>query len=200
MSDFTFLHSADIHLDSPLRGLERYEGAPVEEIRNATRSAFTKLVDLALKKSVDFVIIAGDIYDGDWRDYNTGLFFIREMGRLRENEIPAYIIAGNHDAASVITRQLQLPANVHRFSSAKPETLHIEELGVALHGQSFATRAVTEDLSENYPQAVDGFFNIGILHTCATGRPDHNNYAPCTIAGLSSKGYDYWALGHIHKR
>ncbi len=200
MSDFTFIHAADIHLDSPLRGLERYEGAPVEEIRNATRSAFVKLIDLAVEESVAFVIIAGDVYDGDWKDYNTGLFFNRQMGRLRAAGIPVYILAGNHDAASVFSRQLTLPENVKCFSDRRPETFRVEELGVALHGQGFASRAVLENLSQAYPVAEPGLFNIGVLHTCATGRAGHDPYAPCSLADLTSKGYDYWALGHVHTR
>ena len=67
-----FVHAADIHLDSPLRGLERYEGAPVDELRGATRRAFENLVDLAIEDEVAFVLLAGDLYDGDWKDYNTG--------------------------------------------------------------------------------------------------------------------------------
>ena len=65
---FKFIHAADIHLDSPLRGLEQYEGVPVQEIRNAARRALSNLVDLALDQKVAFVLIAGDLYDGDWRD------------------------------------------------------------------------------------------------------------------------------------
>ncbi|MEX2381525.1 MAG: DNA repair exonuclease [Opitutales bacterium] len=200
MSDFTFIHAADIHLDSPLRGLERYDGAPVEEIRNATRRAFVKLVDLAIEEAVQFVVIAGDVYDGDWKDYNTGLFFAKQMSRLREKDIPVYILAGNHDAASVLSKQLRLPENVHRFSDRHPETFRIPALGVALHGQGFASRAIPENLSTHYPPAVAGCFNIGVLHTCATGREGHDAYAPCSLSDLSQKGYNYWALGHVHTR
>src|SRR5580698_10552738 len=95
----TFLHAADIHLDSPLKGLERYENAPVGRIRGATRRAFTRLIDLAVEKAVDFVLIAGDLYDGDWRDYNTGLFLGGQLGHLRDAGIPVIVISGNHDAA-----------------------------------------------------------------------------------------------------
>ena len=81
---FKFIHAADIHLDSPLKGLERYEGAPDEEIRGATRRALENLVKLAIEREVDFVLIAGDLYDGDWKDHNTGLFFVKQMSRLRQ--------------------------------------------------------------------------------------------------------------------
>ncbi|MEG3071548.1 MAG: metallophosphoesterase [Candidatus Syntrophopropionicum ammoniitolerans] len=78
--DFTFIHAADIHLDSPLVGLERYEGASCGVCAGATRQAFRNLVLLALEEKVDFVLIAGDLYDGDWRDYNTGLFLLPRPG------------------------------------------------------------------------------------------------------------------------
>lgn len=194
-----FIHAADIHLDSPLCGLTRYEGAPVQAMQTATRRALINLVDFACHEAVDFVLLAGDLYDGDWRDYNTGLFFHRQMNRLREAEIPVFIIYGNHDAASHLTRQLRLPDNVTQFNTQCPETVTLERHQVAIHGQSFATKAVTEDLSAAYPPALPDYFNIGLLHTAANGREGHSAYAPCSIQTLLSKGYDYWALGHIHQ-
>ncbi|VAX39200.1 DNA repair exonuclease family protein YhaO [hydrothermal vent metagenome] len=197
---FKFIHAADIHLDSPLKRLEQYEGAPVEEIRHATRRAFENLVKTAIDEKIDFVLISGDLYDGDWRDYNTGLFFIKQVTRLREAKIPVYLIAGNHDAANKMTRSLRLPENVTFFSADSPETATIEHLDVAIHGQSFATASVSENLAASYPIAKSGMFNIGLLHTCATGREGHASYAPCSIDDLRLKGYDYWALGHVHTR
>ena len=197
---FSFIHAADIHLDSPLTGLEQYEGAPVEQIRSATRDAFRNLVDIAIERQVAFIIIAGDLYDGDWKDYNTGLFFVSQMVRLQKVNIKVFLIRGNHDAASLITKELKLPENVIEFSTRKAETYKLEELGVAIHGQGFATRAVEENLVKNYPRREDGYLNIGILHTSATGREGHENYAPCSIDDMKEKGYDYWALGHIHLR
>jgi DNA repair exonuclease SbcCD nuclease subunit len=197
---FQFLHAADIHLDSPLRGLARYEGAPVEEIRAATRRAFENLVSLAIQEAVAFVVIAGDLYDGDWKDYNTGLFFNRQMGRLAEAGIRVFVVAGNHDAASQISKALRPPGNVHFFSTEAAETVALEALGVALHGRGFATREVIEDLSLDFPAALPGLFNLGVLHTSLNGRPGHEPYAPCHLDGLRSKGYQYWALGHVHQR
>lgn len=195
-----FIHAADLHLDSPMRGLSRYDGAPEDELRLATREALKNLVRLAEEERVDFVLIAGDVYDGDWKDYNTGLFFASQMSRLRALNIPVVLISGNHDAESQITKNLTLPDNVKRLSAKKPETFVLEQFGVAVHGQSFETRAVTEDLSANYPAALRGALNIGILHTLADGQEGHDRYAPCTLDGLCSKGYDYWALGHVHNR
>ena len=195
-----YIHAADIHLDSPLHGLERYEGAPVEEIRSATRRAFDNLIDLAIEEEVEFVLLAGDLYDGDWKDYNTGLYFMGRMERLQEAGIRVFMVAGNHDAASQITKHLRLPDNVTMFSTRTPERVVLDDLGVAIVGQGFATRAVTEDLSQAYPQGEPHLFNIGLLHTCLDGKPGHEPYAPCSVDGLRSKGYQYWALGHVHKR
>jgi exonuclease SbcD len=196
----TFLHAADIHLDSPLKGLERYENAPVDRIRSATRRAFSRLIDLALEKRVNFVLIAGDLYDGDWKDYQTGLFLSRELARLRDRDVNVYMIAGNHDAANKMTRSLPLPQNVKLLAHDGPETVHLSDLGVAIHGQSFKHAAVTDNLATTYPPPVPGFLNIGLLHTGLTGLEGHERYAPCTLEDLAQRGYDYWALGHIHTR
>jgi len=198
MTSFRFIHTADIHLDSPLRGLAGYEGPAVERIRTATRQAFDNLISEAIDQKVGFVVIAGDLYDGDWRDYQTGLFFSRQMGRLAAADIPAFVLHGNHDAESQITRRLILPGGVNVFSTRKPETFTIEELGVALHGQSFRQRDITDNLVPAYPVPVAGAFNIGVLHTGMGGMGGHANYAPCTVDDLVAKGYDYWALGHVH--
>ncbi|MBI3325328.1 MAG: DNA repair exonuclease [Nitrospinae bacterium] len=197
---FKFIHAADIHLDSPLRGLDQYEGAPVEQIRGATRQALENLVELAIAEQVGFVLIAGDLYDGDWKDYNTGLFFAAQMSKLREAGIRAFLLAGNHDAASQLTKHLRLPDNIKMLSDKQPESVVLDEFGVALHGQGFYRQAVTEDLSAVYPPRVPYLFNIGLLHTSVDGREGHASYAPCSVDGLLSKGYDYWALGHVHKR
>ena len=195
-----FIHSADVHLDSPLLGLAQYAGAPVEEIRGATRRALRNLVDLAIAEDVAFVLVAGDLYDGDWKDYNTGLFFSAQMSKLREADIAVFVVAGNHDAASQISKYLHLPDNVTLLSSRSPDSVPLDDLGVVIHGQSFPSRSVTEDLSASYPEPIRGLFNIGLLHTSVDGREGHEPYAPCSLAGLLSKGYDYWALGHVHKR
>ncbi len=198
MASFTFIHTADIHLDSPLRGLSKYEGAPVDLLRSATREAFTGLIDEAINCEIDFMVISGDLYDGDWKDYNTGLFFSREMGRLSKVNIPVFLIYGNHDAESEITKQLSLPKNVKAFSAKKPETYYLDPIKVALHGQSFLNAETTENLAINYPGYSEDYFNIGVLHTAVEGDSAHARYAPCSLDDLKSKGYDYWALGHVH--
>lgn len=203
---FRFIHAADIHIDSPLRGLESYPGAPTERLRNATREAFENLVQLAIDEAVAFVIIAGDLFDGQWKDMNTGIWTAGVFRKLEKAGIPVCLIRGNHDAASKVRAGIRWPSNVHEFSVRKPETMTAEQLGlldslaVAVHGQGFAKPDVQEDLAAGYPEAVPGCFNIGVLHTSLTGDPAHDRYAATTIDVLRNRGYDYWALGHIHKR
>ncbi len=194
-----FIHAADSHIDSPLKGLDAHDGAPVDTLRGATRRAFENLVELAISEKVDFLLLAGDIYDGDWKDYSSGLFFRRQMVRLLENGIPVYLVTGNHDAASVISKKLSLPDNVHVFSTRTAESLNVPEHPVVIHGRGFPHRAVPENLAINYPSAVPGKFNVGLLHTSLTGRAGHDTYAPCSEKDLAQKGYAYWAMGHIHQ-
>ena len=195
-----FIHASDLHIDSPLRGLDRYDGAPVERLRNATRSALERLVDRAIAERVDFLLLAGDIYDRDWQDFHTGLFFRGQMVRLERAGIRCFIVQGNHDAQGVISRQLTLPTNVTVFSSRAAHTIRLDDLSVAIHGRSFPEREVNEDLVPSYPSPVPGCFNIGLLHTSLTGRVGHDTYAPTDLPTLVAKGYDYWALGHVHAR
>ncbi len=199
MTSFRFVHTGDIHLDSPLKGLADYERGAAERIRMATREAFDNLVSQVIDEEASFVVIAGDLYDGDWRDYQTGLYFIRQMGRLARAKIPAFLLYGNHDAESQITRRLTLPENVKVFSTRKPETYELKGLGVALHGQGFRQRDIDVNLALSYPEPIESMFNIGVLHTGLGGMGGHANYAPCALDDLVNKGYNYWALGHVHQ-
>ena len=193
------LHAADLHIDSPLRGLSRYEGAPEEDLRLATRRALENLVRLAIELPVDAVLLAGDVYDGDWKDYQTGLYFSRQMGILGRAGIPVYMVSGNHDAQNRTMRTLKLPDNVRVLTTGNPETVRNEKIGLAVHGQGFAQWDLTENLAAGYPARDGGLFNVGLLHTgLEGGHSDHKRYAPCTVADLEARDYDYWALGHIH--
>jgi predicted phosphodiesterase len=194
-----FIHAADIHLDSPLHGLSAYPDAPVAQLRDASREALRQLTDLAIEESVAFLVISGDLYDGDWKDHNTGIFFSQQMGRLRKAGIRAFVIWGNHDAESEMSKKLTLPDNVTVFSARKPESHILSDLKVALHGQSFKDKAVLDNLAMTYPEPVAGHYNIGVLHTALEGYAAHASYAPCSRAELHAKGYDYWALGHVHE-
>jgi DNA repair exonuclease SbcCD nuclease subunit len=193
-----FIHCADVHLDTPLQGLAEYPGSPVNEIRNATRRAFEKVLNAAIAEKVDFVIIAGDLYDTGLKSFESALFFNKEMARLKDAGIDVYLIYGNHDAASKLIKQIRPPRNVKIFRATEPQTMLNEELKVAIHGQSFATPEVTEDLASKYPVPIPDYFNIGLLHTNLGGVSEHANYAPCSLQTLKSKGYQYWALGHVH--
>ncbi len=200
-----FIHAADIHLDSSEpRGLIPYDGAPVEACRQATRLALENLIRLACDEQADVVLIAGDVYDGDWKDARTGLYFVNQIRRLREAGIRCYIIRGNHDAASEISLQLALPDNHDGspmlLSHDQCQTIDLEDLGLSIHGQGFATRAVKDNLAANYAPKRKGAFNIGMLHTCLEGAEGHERYAPCTVQELVAREYQYWALGHIHQR
>lgn len=200
MPAFRFLHAADIHLDSPLRGLRARSEEAAGQFAEASRKAFSNLVQTAIERDVAFVIIAGDLYDGDWKDYATGQFFVREAGKLGRAGIRLFLIRGNHDAASEISRTLPLPDTVRQFSTRKVDSVEIAEHSVILHGRSFAQRHVADNMAGDFPAARPGWCNIGILHTSLTGRDGHDVYAPCSLDDLLRVGYQYWALGHIHAR
>jgi len=196
--DFTFLHAADLHLGSPLSGLALKDEDVARRFAAASREAFTDLVTQSIEAGVRFAVIAGDIYDGEWRDNSIGLIFNREVARLARADIPVFTVKGNHDAASVVTKTIPLPANVTEFPTNRAKTHRIEELKVALHGRSFQDRSANENYALTYPDPVPGFFNIGVLHTSCDGRPPHAPYAPCSVQELAARGYQYWALGHVH--
>ena len=193
-----FIHAADLHLDSQLRGLEEYPGAPVERLRGATREAIGNLVSLCIDESVAFLVIAGDLFDYDWKDFQTALFVVQQFQRLDRAGIPVYLIFGNHDAREEMSRKVPWPKNVAVFDHKRPETKILAEYGIALHGMSFPKREVTKNLVPDYPEPLAGMFNIGLLHTNANSSPNHDSYAPCRVEELVAKGYDYWALGHVH--
>jgi DNA repair protein SbcD/Mre11 len=196
--NFTFIHAADLHLDSPLVGLAGRSEALAAAFRLASRRAFDNLIEAALEERVGFVVIAGDLFDGDWRNYETGLVFARGMGRLHRAGIPVLKVRGNHDAECVFTKKLELPPNVTVFGSRKTESVELEELGVVLHGRSFAARSCSDNLAAGYPLARDGWVNVGVLHTSLGGYEGHEPYAPCNVNDLVGRGYQYWALGHVH--
>ncbi len=196
-----FVHAADLHVDSPLRGLERYEGAPVELAREATRSAVRNLVDLCIREKAAFLVLAGDLFDGDWKDFHTPLFLVSELARLKSEGIRAFVVLGNHDLQSELVPHIRWPENVTVFQSGKSETCILQEFNTAIHGRSYTKPAVSENLAATFPEPIGQHFNIGILHTNAAGAHggnEHASYAPCTVEELRAKGYDYWALGHVH--
>ncbi|MEO1103909.1 MAG: DNA repair exonuclease [Pseudomonadota bacterium] len=193
---FTFIHTGDLHLDSPLSGLSRIEDARTKDIAAAPRRAFAALVDFAIERQVNVFLIAGDLWDGDWRDVSAGLFVQSEAGRLREAGIGVFAVLGNHDAQSLVTDRIRSIDALHLFRSDAPSSAEWGE--AVIHGMSYPEPAVRENLAARYPPAVPGRINIGLLHTSLDGREGHANYAPCNPADLAARGYHYFALGHVH--
>ncbi len=194
-----FLHAADIHLDSPLAGLRQRGGARGDELAGATRRAFQNLVQYAIDQKVELLLIAGDNYDGRHRHYGSVLFFAAEMDRLQRAGTRVVMIRGNHDAENQM--ELRLAPGIHLLSPDYPESIAFDDLGIAVHGQSYPRRDVRQNLVATYPDPIAGRVNIGLLHTAIDGfGGTHERYAPCTVADLVAKNYDYWALGHVHER
>lgn len=196
---FKFIHTADLHLDAPLKSLALKDQGLAEIVGNATRRALEQIVDLCIEEKVDALIIAGDLYDGDMRSMKTAAFLLSELERLNKSDISVFIIKGNHDAESVLTRELAFPPNVQVFSG-HGECIKIPEKQTAIHGVSFAKPHAPDSLLSKFKSPEPGYFNVGLLHTSLSGSSQHDPYAPCSIADLESHGFDYWALGHIHVR
>lgn len=198
-----FIHTADLHLDSPFLGLQDAPDDLWETIYQSTFNAFKKIVDFAIENSVDFVCIVGDIYDREQRSIAAENYFITQCLRLKDAHIPVYLSYGNHDYQQIDRSVANLPDNVHVFSN-EVETKHLttgDQKEVAITGFSYPTQWLTDDQTNNYPakQAVD--WQIGMLHgTMSQLKTPHDNYAPFSLDELLQKNYDYWALGHIHKR
>lgn len=196
----TFLHAADLHLDSPLRGLHARDAEVGAQVRNATRQAFRALVDRAISDQVRFVVLAGDLFDDTHQSVDTALFLNSELKRLVDRAVGVFLLRGNHDHLARPSAVL-LPKGVFQFGSAEATTETRPDLGVALHGQSFGEQRIDIDLTDGYPIPVPGLLNIGVLHTALEGRSGvHQRYAPTSAGKLGTRGYDYWALGHVHTR
>ncbi|MCG3173434.1 MAG: hypothetical protein GMKNLPBB_01631 [Myxococcota bacterium] len=207
MASFKFIHAADLHLDtSALRttfNLENHRGDFPKEPEHPTRAAFDKLIDLAIRERVAFVLLAGDLFEGSslGRDNRTALYFRQCMKRLEENNIRGFIVWGNHDYESGLTRLPDWPANVHVFPGDEPGIVKLDQLNCAIHGRSFGVRHVGQEFADSYERALSGLFNIALLHTSLDPerRGGHQEYAPCTPEQLAARGHQYWALGHIHQ-
>jgi exonuclease SbcD len=200
---YRFVHAADIHLDSPLKSLALRDPELAELIGNATRRAFAAIVDLCLAEQVDALLLAGDLYDGDQTSMKTARFLAEQLRPLHEANIKVFIIRGNHDALSKITKELTFPDSVTLFGG-RARAISLErgdtDFPVTIHGLSFAQPHAPDSLLDRFRPPTPGAINIGLMHTSLVGAPGHDNYAPCSIADLTASGFDYWALGHIHKR
>lgn len=204
MKPIKFIHTADFHLDSPFVGLKHMPSHLFDKIRESTFLAFTKLVTYAIKEKVDFVLIAGDLYDGADRSLKAQLKLKSEFERLAKARIDVYVIHGNHDHMSGKWLNIEWPENVHVFSSEKVECKEFTKNGSSLaylYGYSYPTRSVKENMTSYYIKKDNpSVYHIGMLHGSIEGNKEHDIYSPFKISELISKDFDYWALGHIHKR
>ena len=196
---FRFVHTADLHLDSPLRSLAMRDEALAARVDTAAREAFEGIVTRCLEERVDALMIAGDLYDGEQNSVKTGLFLARQLARLSEAGIRTFIVRGNHDARSRITPGLELPPLVHVFDGrGRPHA--IEGTDVIVHGVSFADERMSDSLLPKYAAPTPGAVEIGLMHTSLGGDAAHDDYAPCALAELCGHGFAYWGLGHVHSR
>ncbi|KEJ94653.1 DNA repair exonuclease SbcCD nuclease subunit [Pseudosulfitobacter pseudonitzschiae] len=193
------LHTADCHLDSPLQSLALRDPGLRDRVQTATRTAFARIIDTALAEQVQALLIAGDLFDGAERSAKTAAFLTAQLDRLHAAGIAVFYIKGNHDAENPITGALSLPENVHVFDG-RGGKVQLGDADVWIHGVSFAGRHAPDSLLGKFPAPVAGAVNIAMLHTSLVGAAGHDPYAPCTVAELSGMGFDYWALGHVHKR
>ncbi|WP_114965015.1 metallophosphoesterase family protein [Alkalilacustris brevis] len=192
------LHTADVHLDAPLRSLALRDEDLRATVEAATRAAFMRIIDIALSESVAALLIAGDLFDGKERSARTAAFLTGQLDRLRAADIRVFYIKGNHDAENPITGTLDLPDNVHVFDARGGKVQLAEDIWV--HGVSFTDRHAPESLLPRFSAPVGGAVNIAMLHTSLAGAAGHDIYAPCSLGDLLGMGFDYWALGHVHKR
>ena len=203
MSEIRFIHTADLHLDSPFKGLSGLPAEHLRTVRASTFSAFTNLIRHAVESKPDFLLIVGDVYDGEDRSLRAQLKFQEGMSELEAASIPVFICHGNHDHLGGRWTRFELPPNVHVLGGdVQSVPLRIDGQDIVIHGFSYPERHVREPVIEHYP-VVGGdleTIHIGMLHGSLAGDETHAVYAPFTKEALLSKGYDYWALGHIHLR
>ncbi|WP_066174228.1 metallophosphoesterase family protein [Bacillus marinisedimentorum] len=203
MDSLRFIHAADLHLDSPFKGLRSLPAGLFEKMEDSTYTALKRLADTAIRERVDFVLIAGDVFDNENRSLQAQLRFNREMSRVAREGIDVYIMHGNHDHFSGTMNELSWPDNVHFFPPGKVKMLpfYKKDLLVAgLYGFSYQERAATENMTGYYRKEPGPLYHIGVLHGSEETSEGHSRYAPFKTSELVEKDFDYWALGHIHKR
>ena len=204
MTILRFVHAADLHLDSPFRGIRSEAPAHVADaLGRATFAAYRNIIDLCLQERVDALLVAGDIYDGADRSLRAQLRFVDGLAQLDEAGIRSFICHGNHDPLDGWEARLDLPEGCVRFG---PEVEGFpvfpdEPERATVYGVSYPTREVRENLAPHFAGPGPGQgFRIGLLHANVGGNRDHDSYAPCSVADLAETGLDYWALGHVHTR
>jgi DNA repair exonuclease SbcCD nuclease subunit len=196
-----FVHAADLHLDATFGGVDVDDRRVAEALTRSTLDSLDRIVDLCLARSVDFLLIAGDLYNSADRSLRAQLHFQRAVRRLDEAGIPVFAVHGNHDPADGWSAGLDFPESVHFFPTDRVGRRDVHrdgELVCAVYGRSYATRQVTDNLAREFSRTAEEPLAVGLLHTNVGGREGHENYAPCTVADLRAARMDYWALGHIH--
>ena len=204
MSSFKFIHTSDLHLDSPFKGIKSLAPEHAAEVLDSTFRAFTRVVDYCIELDVDFLLIAGVIFDSENRSVRAEIFFVRAMERLSVAGIKVYLIYGNHDFMQSGKSNIAWPNNVYTFSEAMVERVEFvrNEVSVAaIYGRSYPERAFAENIIPDFKKALTGdLFAIGVHHTNVDGNQEYAQYSPASLGELKKAGYDYWALGHIHKQ
>jgi exonuclease SbcD len=198
------MHAADLHLDSPFKGMSGMPERLREQVRESTFDSLRGMVQLALRERVDFIVISGDVYDLADRSLRAQIRFQKAAQQLAASNIPTLIIHGNHDPEDGRAAKLNWPAAVHFFASDRVEAVTVEKPGrgviAQVHGISYGSAAVAENLALLFKRRELDVYQIGLLHTNVDGDPGHSNYAPCSKQDLLASGMHYWALGHVHTR
>jgi DNA repair exonuclease SbcCD nuclease subunit len=205
LEPFRFLHTGDLHLDSPLEGLSAEAPPAVLSIlRSATTDAWRNVVRTALDESVDFVVVAGDVFEVGSPTLVGQTRFRDGLAELAAAGIGSFVVHGNHDPLDgrAWTPSLAFPDAVHRFGTQPGESAPVVRDGreiARVHGRSYPRSAVSDNYAAAFRARADAPFSIGLLHTNVGDRPGHHNYAPCSVEDLRASGMEYWALGHIHQ-
>ncbi|WP_410511787.1 DNA repair exonuclease [Paenibacillus sp. BR2-3] len=206
MIPFRFLHAADLHLDSRFAGLAHIPPAVRSILRESTFAALGRLVGVAIKEQVDFVVISGDVYDVSDSSLQGQLRFQEALQELGRHNISVFLIHGNHDPLDGPRLAGTPQDHVTVFGSDTPGqvTAHRRSDGLEVaivSGLSYPTAKVTENTARTFERKPgSGLFHIALHHCNVDGDPQHETYSPCSRRDLIERGYDYWALGHIHTR
>ena len=202
MRPFSFIHAADLHIDSPFRGVSAEAPEIATALHASTFRAYQALVETCIERGVDFLLIAGDVYDGQDRSLRAQLRFRDGLARLAEAGIRSYVVHGNHDPLDGRVGAIDWPEQVHVFGK-QIDTVEFVADGepvAAISGVSFPKREVRQNLARKFKRRKSTLFQIGLLHCNVGSDTGHEPYAPCDLEDLRSAGMDYWALGHVHTR
>ena len=203
MTLLRFVHAADLHLDSPFKGLR--DAAPEGisgEISNATFRTYDNIIDLCIRERVAALLVAGDVYDGAERSLRAQRKFIEGLERLDEQGIRSFVCHGNHDPLDGWEARLAYPALCHRFGREweRVPVFPEDPARAVVHGISYPKSDVRDNLALGLGNVTPAGFSIGLLHANVGSDTGHESYAPCTVDDLRQAGVDYWALGHVHTR